>query len=71
MATQRKRLDGITWLRTARKVFGLYEGQAFYETAKSYELWEESPLALVCRWPKTRVLWCGSDRAEIQPRFRN
>jgi hypothetical protein len=33
----------------------LDNGQAFYETARAYELWQEKPLMRIKRFPKSRV----------------
>lgn len=48
----------IKQLITAKLTIELGEGQAFYQTPKAYEIWQEEPdLRRVKRIPKTQVLW--------------
>lgn len=42
---------------TATKNIFKGEGQVFYRTEKTWELWQEEPLALVKRWPRKRVMF--------------
>lgn len=54
----RKKLENIKEIRLAIKRIGLNKSQCWYETEKSYEIWQEgSSGGFVRRFPKNRVFW--------------
>lgn len=56
--TERVKCTHIKQLITAKLTIELGEGQAFYQTPKAYEIWQEEPeLRLVKRIPKKQVFW--------------
>lgn len=42
------------------KIFELTEGQVFYETEKSYEIWNEAPLFRVKRFNRKNISWVNT-----------
>ena len=57
MGLTREHKPKVYAIATATQVIELTEGQAFYVTPKSWEIWETKPLALVKRIPRKAVLW--------------
>jgi len=48
----------IEMICTATKNVTLAEGQAFYDTGKSIEIWQEKPLPrMIKSFPHHRILW--------------
>jgi hypothetical protein len=52
----------IESLRLATLEVRLDNGQVFYETPKSYEIWREKPLQRVKRFDKKRVFWVNEKK---------
>ena len=58
MNTTRTALPNIKAIQLAATIVERSEGQQFYRTNRSYELWQETPqLMLLRRWPGKRVFW--------------
>ncbi len=49
-------VKSIEYLRSGN-IVALAEGQTFYETPKSYEIWNENPLSFVKRISKAHISW--------------
>lgn len=57
MNTQRTEMPKVKAIATLTMKIEKYDNQVFYETPKSWELWDTQPLHLVKRWSRKDVFW--------------
>ncbi len=65
MTNNRIARPDIEALVTANRRVVLGENQSFYSTPKSFEVWDNEPLRMVCRISRKRVLWEFGKSPEI------
>ena len=62
MNTTRTALPNVKAIQLAATIVERSEGQQFYRTNRSYELWQETPdLMRLKRWDGKRVFWTYDD----------
>ena len=53
---RRKLADAIS-LSSAKLTIFKETNQSFYETPKSFELWQDDPFIRIARWSRDRIFW--------------
>ena len=63
---ERIKRDDILVLYSIRRGYICGDGQTFYQTPRSYEIWQDEPLALIKRLARKNIYWVSTTTLDTE-----